>query len=287
VILAILFANWDARPSGTHYGWPFNFAYLVSVLGPIAVAVLLTYTAFFGYGTRWTLLRGAAEAIKSEIFKYRTRVSPYDGQVSSVPQRLAEAVQNVVTSLAQTEVGRGQIAQSTAEISPAWLRPISGAEYLQERVLDQIKFFQSKTRFLEARLHRSQTALYVVAGGATFLAALRVDLAAAAANSAILALLVLDSKDQTQQSLVQYNQTLAALLSVRAWWEALSTSEKARPYNVGLFVQQTEAALNMETAGWAQLYRVKITSGTSPSEASPAVPTSDSGAPDSKSGSLA
>jgi hypothetical protein len=279
VIFAVLFATWRVRFKEDYF-WQNNFAYFVSLVGPIAVAALLASGALFGFRTRWTLLRGAAEAIKSEIFKYRARVSPYNRHDSSVPQLLAEAVRDVVTTLAQTEVGRGEIAQATAEISQARLRPLSGAEYLQQRVLDQIEFFQHRTRSLYARLRRSQISLYIVAGGATYLAAIKQDLVSAAANAALLALLVLDTKDQTEESLLQYNQTLAALLSIRAWWEALTAWEKAQPRNLELFVQRTEAALKMETAGWAQLYTPSLR--TSPSEAdSPAVSNTDSGPPSS------
>jgi hypothetical protein len=58
--------------------------------------------------------------------------------------------------------------------------------------------------------------------------------------------------DQTETSLIQYNQTLAALRNIEAWWKALSPWEKTRPANRDLLVDQTEQTMETETAGWVQ-----------------------------------
>jgi hypothetical protein len=111
-----------------------------------------------------------------------------------------------------------------------------------------------RTQRLDRRMRWSQIGLFLVTAVATLTAAIALDEAGAMAEAVILAWFALDSKDQTEQSLVQYNQTLAALVSTRAWWDALSASEKVERYNVERLVVRTENALKMETAGWAQLY---------------------------------
>ena len=48
------------------------------VLVPIVVTVLLGITTYFKWGTKWVLLRSSREALKQEIFRYRTHTGIYE-----------------------------------------------------------------------------------------------------------------------------------------------------------------------------------------------------------------
>ncbi len=50
---------------------------LCLIIVPILISILLAGSVKFGKGNSWILLRGSAEALKREIFLYRTRVGSY------------------------------------------------------------------------------------------------------------------------------------------------------------------------------------------------------------------
>jgi hypothetical protein len=58
------------------------------VLVPIVVAVLVAAAARFRPGSRWVVLRGSAESIKREIFRYRAQVGAYsDARTTTTPAK--------------------------------------------------------------------------------------------------------------------------------------------------------------------------------------------------------
>jgi hypothetical protein len=70
-------------------------------------------------------------------------------------------------------------------------------------------------------------ALILIAGGTgTFLAAIQLDVCVALATAVVTALTTKLQADQAETSLVQYNQALASLKNIEAWWKALSPWEE-------------------------------------------------------------
>ena len=47
--------------------------YYILIVLPIIISILIAALNRFRYGAKWVLIRAAAEAIKSEIYQYRTR----------------------------------------------------------------------------------------------------------------------------------------------------------------------------------------------------------------------
>jgi hypothetical protein len=94
--------------------------------------------------------------------------------------------------------------------------------------------------------------IYIVGGAGTFLAAIKLDIWVALTTAAVTALTTKLQGDQVEATLVQYNQARAGLKNIEAWWKALSPWEKGRRNNIDLLVDQTEKALESETAGWVQ-----------------------------------
>ena len=74
----------------------------------------------------------------------------------------------------------------------------------------------------------------------------------ALATAVVTALTTKLQADQVENSLMQYNQALASLRNIEAWWTALSRWEMGRRKNIDLLVNQTEEALASESVGWVQ-----------------------------------
>jgi uncharacterized membrane protein YhiD involved in acid resistance len=133
------------------------------------------------------------------------------------------------------------------------LTPLAPEEYVAARIREQINdYFKGKIRWLNRRLIPMQLAILVAGGAGTYLAAIKLNVWVALATAVVTALTTKLQSDQTEMTLVHYNQTLATLQNIDAWWKALSSWEKTRPRNIDLLVDQTEKALEAETAGWVQ-----------------------------------
>jgi len=125
-------------------------------------------------------------------------------------------------------------------------------QYVHDRVQDQIRYLRDKTFKLARQINAMQILILLTGGVGTFLAAIRQDVWVALATAVVTALTTKLQADQAETSLVQYNQALASLKNIEAWWRALSSWEKSRRSNIDLLVDQTEKALEAETAGWVQ-----------------------------------
>lgn len=82
--------------------WP---RHLLIIL-PILLTVLITAANRFKHGNQWMLLRASAEAIKREIYRYRTRSTYYGGWAPDQPspeQQLSRKVQDITQAAMETE----------------------------------------------------------------------------------------------------------------------------------------------------------------------------------------
>lgn len=70
------------------------------VLVPIVVAALVAAAARFRPGSRWVVLRGSAESIKREIFRYRGQIGAYSDARTTTTPREAKLVQAVGATMA-------------------------------------------------------------------------------------------------------------------------------------------------------------------------------------------
>lgn len=248
--------------------------HILVIITPILISIIGTYNSHFRDGNKWILLRGAAEAIKREIFRFRTKAGDYrDSQCvqDSRESKLVAKIKEITSGLEQSEVNKTSLAkviengkpippsgnqqpiplrnQETPEQRMNALKP---DEYLTVRIQNQIDYLEKKTCKLSVKLSRMQMLIYIIGGSGTFLAAIGLDVWVALATALVTAITTKLQADQTENSLVQYNQTLASLRNINAWWKALSPWEKEQPRNIDLLVGQTEQTLAAETAGWVQ-----------------------------------
>ena len=228
--------------------------HILMIAIPILISMLGAFNARFREGNKWLLLRAAAESIKSEIFRYRTRSGIYSEEqctAITAPLRLADSIKEISTSLTQSEVNRTSLPQRNV-VDPKRLKILSPDAYLRERVEDQIDYFVGKTVTLYRQLKQLQLWILIVGGLGTFLAAINLEVWVALTTALATAFTNKLEIDQVENSLVQYNIALANLRNVQTWWKGLTPWEKARPKNIDLLVDRSERALERETAGWVQ-----------------------------------
>lgn len=221
---------------------------------PITISIITAYNSHFRDGNKWIVLRGSAESLKREIFRFRARAGAYSDekcQETSRESKLAARVKEITSLLEQSEVNKNNL-DPRPEGQPERNTFLSPEEYIQKRLKDQVGYFVSKTRRLSRQLRATQLCIYVAGGIGTYLAAVHLDVWVALATAAVTALATKLQADQVENSLVQYNQALTSLRNVECWWKALSRWEKGRRKNIDVLVDQAEKALELETAGWVQ-----------------------------------
>jgi hypothetical protein len=227
------------------------------IVVPIVISIVGAYNSHFRNGNKWILFRGAAEALKREIFRFQARAGAYSDEQctkTSRESKLASNMKDILSGLSQSEVNKSSMKRGSKDPNDKTPRDrfLSREEYIQYRIEDQIAYFTKKTRRLSRQLIRRQTFIYVIGGVGTLLAALAFDVWVALATAVGTAFATKLQADQTENTLVQYNQTLASLRNILAWWNALSRWQKDRRKNIDLLVDQTEKAMEAETAGWVQ-----------------------------------
>ncbi len=227
---------------------------LMLIIMPILISVLIAWISRFRQGNKWVLLRAAAESVKREIFAYRTRAGAYsDAQCRELSRevKLSREIENDGARLQQTEVNRSVI-RPVQEPTARPLTRLTPADYVRDRVQDQIGYFESKTRKLDFQLKLLQWGTLLLGGAGTFLAAIRLNVWIALTTAAAIAITTKLETDQVETSLIQYNQSLSSLQSILAWWSALTDWEKNCQKNIDLLVEHTEKVLESELTGWVQ-----------------------------------
>jgi hypothetical protein len=252
--------------------------YFVGFLGklaltvPIIVSILLTASNRFKPRHKWILLRGSAEAVKKEIFRYRTKVSEYADRDKTQPSQagpaplqrnrdaiLAENISTITRRLLQTEVNTASLVYSgplppidTVAKSDDGFSFLTTERYLEVRLNDQLEYYANKTTKLERQMAEFQWFIFIIGGLGTLLAALGAQLWIAATTAVVTALSAWVGHLQLDHTLIQYNQTAGDLSNLRAWWNTLSAEDKTRSDNQDILINKSEKILESELSGWVQ-----------------------------------
>jgi hypothetical protein len=113
-------------------------------------------------------------------------------------------------------------------------------------------FFRYRGRVskLHKQLKRLHWLILVIGGAGTFLAAIGLQLWIALSTVLAGVLLTFLEYRQVENTVIKYNQTVAELLNIYAWWTSLTFKQRNHPTNMDSLVQKTEEALHTELAGW-------------------------------------
>jgi hypothetical protein len=231
---------------------------------PIFTSILLAYYNKFRPANRWILLRGSAEAIKREIYRYRSRTGDYSEDRLTTNSRddvFHEQLEPVSRRLMQTDVNHGALKPYNGPLPPNMeggqknddgFSFLTAERYIELRLEDQLKYYLSKTPKLEKQLKQMQVAILVAGGAGTLLAAVRAELWVALTTALATALTTSLAYRQLEETLVRYNQAAADLANVREWWTKLSSAAKRNAKNIDQLVEVTEKVLGTELSGWVQ-----------------------------------
>ena len=237
--------------------------YLI-ILIPITTAILLAYYNKFRPGNQWILLRGSAEAIKREIYRYRSRTGDYSKDRLTTNSRddvFHERLEPVSRRLMQTDVNHGALKPYNGQLPPnmggaqekddgfSFLTP---ERYIDLRLEDQFNYYSKKTPELEKQIKQMQVAILVAGGAGTLLAAVGAELWVALTTALATSVTTWLASRELDETLVRYNQSAADLANVRDWWTKLSPAAKRNPKNIDQLVEVTEQVLETETSGWVQ-----------------------------------
>ena len=235
---------------------------ILIILAPISISILAAVDTKLNQGLAWVVLRSSAEALKKEIYLYRTKVKPYHPQSEeSRDIKLAQRVKTIGQRIMETQVN-----QSGLEIYRGTLPPYAAAgddgfsdmrwqEYLQWRLEDQFNYYRKKSVSLSRQQIRLQWYITIIGGVGTLLAAIRLEIWVAVSSAVSAALISTLEFQRIETTLVSCNQAANDLYSIRTWWRALSPAAQAEPKNLETFVNLTENVIQAENAGWVQEMR--------------------------------
>ena len=242
---------------------------LAILIMPITISILVAAANRFKAGNKWVFLRAGAEAIKREIYRYRTRAGIYsdqqtDDQEAAESSRKAKLTCNmkaISRQLMQTEVNLSALRPYGGRIPPQMYGAAAADDgysfltpdrYITIRLGDQLNYYQLKTVKLERQLKRLQWSIYIFGGVGTFLAAVGLQLWIALTVTLVGAFTTFLEYQQIENTLMKYNPAATDLSNIQAWWTALSSSEKIDQKNIDKLIGNTEKTLQSELTGWVQ-----------------------------------
>jgi hypothetical protein len=240
-------------------GW---LRYPIMVI-PIVTAILLAYYNKFRPANKWILLRGSAEAIKREIYRYRARTGDYSKDRLTTNSRddvFHERLEPVSRRLMQTDVNHGALKLYEGPLPPKEVAQqnddgfsfLTPERYIELRLEDQLNYYSNKAPKLEKQIKQMQIAILAAGGVGTLLAAVGAELWVALTTALATSLTTWLVSRQLEETLVRYNQSAADLANVRDWWTKLSPAAKRNPKNIEQLVEVTEQVLETEQSGWVQ-----------------------------------
>ncbi len=230
---------------------------------PIMITALLAAANRFNTGAKWLLLRGSAQSVMREIFKYRARADHYFSNEKGQPtreERLAERLKDINSSLLQTDINTSALQSYKNTLPPLnciasnddGISRLSPEQYLSYRLEDQYNYYVKKTSQLEKKFKQLQWAIYIVGGIGTLLAAFGMEIWIALTSSLVAAFGTYLEYQQTEKTLIKYNRAAFELNNVKTWWIALPAFAQEDQTNIDSLVMRTEQILNSEFSDWMQ-----------------------------------
>jgi hypothetical protein len=238
-----------------------------TVAAPALVAVTVAVASRRAAGKRWVLLRAAAEAVKSEIYQYRTHTGPYRAVETSAGRVLgsnvlAKRLNALDAQLVQTEASSGPMEPEANSVPPDLpgeaddgISTLDAQHYIKLRVEDQLAYYRDKVKCLNRLRGRLQLLSLTIGGAGTIVAAAGAEVWIALTTAVSAGLISYLSTLQVDNTIVQYNQSAAQLASIRRDWLAIEAETAAAFEEV---VTRAERALTSELSGWVQQMNTAI-----------------------------
>lgn len=236
------------------------------VAAPVTIGILQSASNKFREGTNYVQLRGAAESLKREIFRYRMRVELYSrANTVHVPRdvKLVAKSKQIGADLLETETGRDRLQPYEGPLPPQGaiaeqddgFTDLSPDEYIQWRVEDQRDYYRGRIDNWSKRARFAQWSIYIFSGLGTILAAFGGEIWVVVTTALVTAFISYQEYKRFNLLIRIYNQAAHDLDSVRLWWSALSAKAKKDPDNIDKLVHNTENILRTEHGDWMQEVR--------------------------------
>ena len=257
------FMNWLA--SARSYDLADLIFRFTVILLPITASIILAAETRLKPGSKYILLRGAAEAVKRGIYSFRVLGNRAGNSADMLlpynEQGLAAHMGKISKILLDSDVSEAAFLPYEGRIPPNMFgaeeyddgfSPLDPETYVKIRVGDQLKFYRLRTNQYEKQIRRLQYLMLGFGGIGTFLAAIGAQywlpVTAAIVSSATAYL----EYQQLEQILTKYNLTKSSLENAQANWLSLSETERNEDQNVQKLVRAVEAILESENQGWVQ-----------------------------------
>jgi hypothetical protein len=249
---------------------------LIIIVLPITISIFMGIETRLKLGSKYIILRGAAEAVKRGIYSYRAlgdkKIKKDEVHLPYNEKTLEEHLRNVSKLLLESDVNEAAFNPYTGSIPPNMF----GAEeyddgfsfldpdkYLRIRVGDQLKFYTSRTNQYEKRSRRLQYWMLVFGGIGTLLAAIGAQYWLPFTAAIVSAATAYLEYQQLEHILIKYNLTKSSLENTRAKWLSLPKDKRLRYFPT--LVRDVEAILESENQGWVQ-YVTQVQEGTKPGD---------------------
>lgn len=244
------------------------FHLLVGVT-PIILTVMIAVSVKFNLGISWVMLRSSAEALRKEIYCYRTQVGEYSPrQTTAIETRevkLARRLKLVSKRLMETAVNQTGLKpyKDDMPLPPKYgtapdddgFSDLTAEQYLHWRLEDQFDYYQKKALKLDRELKYSYWQIYILGGFGALLALLRLDVWIAVSSAVAAALTTFLEFRRVESNIVSCNLAAADLYDIRVWWNALPDIAKQDQASIETLVSSTESVMQTENSGWLQEMR--------------------------------
>ncbi|MDP9078855.1 MAG: DUF4231 domain-containing protein [Bacteroidota bacterium] len=235
-----------------------NFAQVLLVILPVVVTVLIAAANKFKNGLKWVFYRAAAEAVKREIYNFRTHTGVYrQGGSVMLAQRLSAIRQKAM----HTDINSTHTSSYKGKLPPPMAADdgkddgfsrLDPAHYVTHRLQSQLDFYSSKVSDMNTALTFYNWGIYIVTGLGTLLAVWNAQVWVALTTSIVAATGSWLGYQQWDNTRSKYNQGIADLSDSRDWWNALLPADRQLRDNIDKLVARTEQILQTEYDGWAQ-----------------------------------
>jgi len=238
---------------------------------PILMGILQSASTRFKEGTNYVLLRGAAEALKREIFRYRMKVDLYSlkhtTEENSRDIKLVRKMRLLGSQLMDTEASQEHLWEYQGPLPPSdavadeddGLSDLTADEYVTWRLEDQHRYYQRNMRRWTRQARGLQWAVYGLSALGSGVAIMGGEVWVVATTAIMTAVVGFQEYRRLNMLISIFNQASTDLDSIRMWWLALPAQEKEDADNIEKLVNKTEMVLRTEHADWMQEVRDALT----------------------------
>jgi len=264
------------------------------LLLPVVLAILLAGINRFNPGKKWITLRAATEAVKREIYYYRTQTGIYSPQklfdntgdsrkvifshsLESINKRWVEGNLDYGALLSappkpqpptdQVKVFKKNkpkppvktdLSSNKAEPQAMLYSDMSADDYINARLKHQLNFYQTRIKKYARLLAVLQWLIIIFSGIASLLTALGWEVTITLTATIATGLTTFLEYNQVFNISRQYNHAVNSLNDIYSWWIALEDKQKD-PDNINKLVDFTESVVQSEQGGWVQQMQTALT----------------------------